>query len=66
MLYNVIAAQNEESDIDDPVSPEILPDDIGEYVYEGYKSRGGSGGCNAGFAAMALLAVIPIVLRRKK
>lgn len=66
VLYNVIAAQDKESDIDDPVSPEILPDDIGEYVYEGYKSRGGSGGCNAGFAAMALLAVIPIVLRRKK
>lgn len=66
VLYNVIAAQNEESDIDDPVSPEILPDDIGEYVYEGYKSHGGSGGCNAGFAAVALLAFIPVVLRRRK
>ncbi len=26
---------------------------------------GGSGGCNAGFAAMALLALVPMVMRRK-
>jgi Synergist-CTERM protein sorting domain-containing protein len=29
------------------------------------KSRGGSGGCNAGFAAFALLAVVPLMFRRK-
>ena len=30
------------------------------------QNRSGSGGCNAGFAALALLAVIPAVMRRKK
>lgn len=65
VLYNVIAAQDEEVSVD-VVSPEILPEDIiGEYVYKEHKSSG-SGGCNAGFAAMALLAFIPVVLRKKK
>ena len=30
------------------------------------QNSSGSGGCNAGFAALALLAVIPAVMRRKK
>ncbi len=66
VIYNVVAAQDTEADIDDPLSPEALPEEIGEYVYEGYKSKGGSGGCNAGFAAMALLALVPVLLRKKK
>ncbi len=62
VMYNVIEAQTAEADIPDPISEEALIEDPEEFAYEESSSHGG---CNAGFAAMALMAIIPVMLRKK-
>ena len=62
VMDNVIEAQTAEADIPDPISEEALIEDPEEFAYEESSSHGG---CNAGFAAMALMAIIPVMLRKK-
>ncbi len=63
VMYNFVVAQTEEADIPEPVSEEPFVENPEDFAYE---ERSSGGGCNAGFAGLALLAVIPVVLRRKK
>ncbi len=39
---------------------------LAEFKLTNKAPRGGNGGCNSGFAALAALSVIPVVMRRKK
>lgn len=65
-VYKVTMFIKDNGDYDlDPTAGSILdPSAIVKASESG--SGGSSGGCSAGFAAIALLAIVPVVVRRKK
>lgn len=67
VLYNVVASQSEEipsADLPEAVADEPLPNEIGNLAYEQRSASGG--GCNGGFAFLAMFAAAPLFFRRKK
>ena len=64
--YTFVAFIKDNREFDYASAAGVVIDPIMAAVAEPKATKSSSSGCNAGFAALALLAIVPVVCRRKK